>query len=212
LAHLLNHASAQEVATSLQEMTDIGTSSAGVAKTLDLLAAALAERPPLAELVDVVTTGPELSAAAKRDTGVVVSDLFRKAEQSVVVAGYAVYQRQKVFQALAGRMAERPELRVRLYFDISRKPGDTTIGDQLIKRFCRQFEETQWPAGSDRWRKRVCIFCKLHGGCAAEEHRDRFTAEIESRSGTDYGVPGFSGGSVAAGDGDLRTCPSRVAS
>ncbi|HEV3317467.1 MAG TPA: DISARM system phospholipase D-like protein DrmC [Candidatus Angelobacter sp.] len=147
LAHLLNHASAQVVAASLQEMADVGMPPAGIAQTLDLVAGAIAERPPLAELVDVVTTGPELSGAANRDTGVVVSDLFRKAEESVIVAGYAVYQGQKVFQALAERMAERPDLKVRLYLDISRKPGDTTISAQLIKRFCHQFEETQWPAG-----------------------------------------------------------------
>jgi PLD-like domain len=147
LAQLLSHASAQAAATSLQEMADAGTPPAGVAHSLDLLAAAIAERPRLAELIDVVTTGPELSGTANRDTGVVVSDLFRKAHQSVIVAGYAVYQGHKVFQALAERMAQRPELKVRLYLDISRKPGDTTISTQLVKRFCRQFEETQWPAG-----------------------------------------------------------------
>lgn len=104
LAQMLNHASAPAVSASLQAMADAGTPPAGIAQTLDLLAAAIDERPRLAELVDVVTTGPELGGAANRDTGVVVSDLFRKAEKSVIVAGYAVYQGQRVFQALAERM------------------------------------------------------------------------------------------------------------
>jgi phosphatidylserine/phosphatidylglycerophosphate/cardiolipin synthase-like enzyme len=147
LTQLLGQALAQAAATSLQQMANAGTPPAGIIQTLDLLAAAIAERPRLAELVDVVTTGPELSGTANRDTGVVVSDLFRKAEQSVIIAGYAVYQGQKVFQALAERMAERPALKVRLYLDISRRPGDTTISAQLVQRFCRQFEESQWPAG-----------------------------------------------------------------
>ena len=63
---------------------------------------------------------------------------------------------------------------MRLYLDISRKPGDTTISDQLVKRFCRQFEETQWPVGKpiseiyydpralDLDRKKVAI---LHAKC-----------------------------------------------
>lgn len=116
----------------------------GVSQSLELLATAIELRPKIEELVEVAT-GPQLSGVANRDTAVVVSDLFRRAEQSVLVAGYAVYQGQKVFQALAERMLERPALRVRMYLDIQRK-ADTTIEAALVDRICHGFRQTQWPA------------------------------------------------------------------
>lgn len=139
---------AHSVASSLQQLAQTGMESAGIAGTLELLASALSERSKIEELVEIVTTGPQVSGVANRDTGVVVSELFRQAGQSVVVAGYAVYQGQKVFQALAARMNERPDLAVRMYLDIQRKPGDTSMESELVKRFCHMFKTTQWPNGS----------------------------------------------------------------
>ena len=114
---------AHSIAASLQQLADIGMPPAGLASTLELLASAISARPKIEECVEVVATGPQVSGVSNRDTGVVVSDLFRKAEQSVVVVGYAVYQGQRVFQALGARMAEKSELKVRMYLDIQRKPG-----------------------------------------------------------------------------------------
>ena len=139
---------ADSVAHSLGEMSDSGMPAAGIAYTLELLAETIADRPKIEDLVQVVATGPEVSGVANRDTSVVVSDLFSRAEQSVVVIGYAVYQGQKVFQTLAARMNERPELNVRMYLDITRKPGDTTMASELVKRFCHHFRTTQWPGGA----------------------------------------------------------------
>jgi hypothetical protein len=61
-------------------------------------------------VIDLVTTGPEARTSAHRDTSVVVRELFVNAEHSVLIAGYAVYQGQRVFQALADRMLAKPEL------------------------------------------------------------------------------------------------------
>lgn len=139
--------SVESIASSLQEMAALGMSSAGLAQSLELLAAAVADRPRIEDLVELVATGPQVSGVANRDTRVAVSELFGKAERSVVVIGYAVYQGQKVFHALASRMSQRPELKVRMYLDIARKPGDTAIEADLVWRFCHSFRETQWPAG-----------------------------------------------------------------
>ena len=133
------------VAGSLQELSAVGMPATAIARTLELLAAALAERPRLEDIVDLVTTGPEVGGVANRETAVVVSDLFRRAEQTVLVAGYAVYQGQRVFQALADRMVQYPELRVRMYLDIQRKPGDTSAAAELVRAFCHRFRTTQWP-------------------------------------------------------------------
>lgn len=98
-------------------------------------------------MVDLVTTGPEAGGVTNRDTSVVVRDLFCTAEESVLVAGYAVYQGQKVFESLAERMTERPGLKVHMYLDIQRGRGDTTSAGDLERRFAHRFRETQWPRG-----------------------------------------------------------------
>ena len=124
-----------------------GMSPEALANCLELTAEALASRPQLDDLVDLVTTGPDAGGVANRSTAVVVSELFRNAQASVLIAGYAVYQGQKVFQALAERMAEIPTLQVRMFLDVARRQGDTSSAETLISRFVHQFKFTQWPVG-----------------------------------------------------------------
>jgi phosphatidylserine/phosphatidylglycerophosphate/cardiolipin synthase-like enzyme len=139
---------AAALAQSLTEMADSGMPAGGIAHTLELLAATMVDRPRIEDLVQLVATGPQVSGVANRDTSVVVSELFSQAEKSVLVVGYAVYQGQKVFQSLATRMTERPYLNVKMYLDITRKPGDTSMESELVKRFGHHFRTTQWPAGA----------------------------------------------------------------
>src|SRR5262249_47488238 len=73
-------------------------------------------------------------------------ELFRSAEHSVIVAGYAVYQGQRVFQDLADRMHQHPQLRVRMYLNVERKFGDTSLPSELIRTFSDRFRNEQWPA------------------------------------------------------------------
>ncbi len=95
--------------------------------------------------LDLVTTGPDTRGAANRDTGVVVRELFADATDSVLVAGFAIYQGQLVFQKLADRMRENPQLRVRIVVDIQRPFGDTTLTSELVRRFADRFRNQQWP-------------------------------------------------------------------
>ena len=143
---MLNSAVAAEISAGLQELASSGMPAAAIAKTLELLAMACESRPPLEDVIDLVTTGPEALGAANRDTSVVVRELFHKADESVLVAGYAVYQGQRVFQALADRMLERNGLKVRLFLDIQRRQGDTSAASELVGRFVHRFRTTQWPA------------------------------------------------------------------
>jgi phosphatidylserine/phosphatidylglycerophosphate/cardiolipin synthase-like enzyme len=136
------------IAESLRELAAADMQPEGIAQCLELLAQTIAERPQMEDLVEIVATGPQVTGVANRDTSVVVSDLFSRAQKSVVVVGYAVYQGRKVFEALSKRMTERPDLNVRMYLDITRKPGDTSIESELVKRFCYQFRSTQWPPGA----------------------------------------------------------------
>src|SRR5207244_1490016 len=80
-----------------------------------------------------------------RDTGVVVRELFGAATTEVVVAGFAIYQGREVFRRLAERMAELPALRVRMYLDVHRGPGDTTVASELAWKFVNRFRAINWP-------------------------------------------------------------------
>ena len=147
MQRLVHPSAAAELAAELQELAACGAPPSAIAAMLDILADRVVSQPPVEDLVDVVTTGPEVGGVANRDTCVVVAELFRNAESSVLVAGYAVHQGRRVFQALAERMAERNDLGVRMFLDIQRKPGDTSAASEIVKRFAQRFCDAQWPAG-----------------------------------------------------------------
>lgn len=143
----VNAVASEPVTRSLQELVASGIVPQGLARMLELFAEGLAERPPLEELVDLVTTAPDSGTTVMRDTSVVVRDLFHNATDSVVVIGYAIRQGQQVFQALANRMMDFPSLQVRMYLDIPRDVGDTAAPSEVVARFVERFRRTQWPLG-----------------------------------------------------------------
>ncbi len=176
---------ADAVAGALQQLADQGFAAQQLAATLELLLKDRAARSTTEESIELVTTGPEAPGVANRDTSVVVRDLFAYAEHSVLLAGYAVYQGQQVFRALADRMHERPELRVRMFLDISRGQGDTTVASDLVRRFAERFKTRQWPSGRRlpevfydprslelHAEKRAC----LHAKCIVVDHRTVFVS------------------------------------
>ena len=148
LGRLFTDALAASVAASLQSMAEAGMQPSAAAHALEMLASSISEHPQVEDLVDLVMTGPAVAGQENRDTSVVVSDLFRQAEETILIAGYAVYQGQKVFHALAQRMVERPTLRVRMFLDIQRKPGDTSSSAELVRRFAHRIQSDEWPLGS----------------------------------------------------------------
>jgi phosphatidylserine/phosphatidylglycerophosphate/cardiolipin synthase-like enzyme len=109
-----------------------------------LLATIVAERRQPDCSLEVVTSGPDATGAT-RDTGVVMRELFSIAEERVLVVGFAVYQGQQVFRALADRMEIRPRLAVRPCLDVSRRPGDTSKASGILERFATRFREREWP-------------------------------------------------------------------
>ena len=138
---------ANEIASSLQDFAALGVEAQALTRILGLLAAGMADRPPLEDLVDLVTTGPANGEEGGRDTSIVVRDLFHNAKNSVVVIGYAVHQGQKEFQALADQMMDCASLQVRMYLDIQRAAGDTSAPSELVRRFVDRFRCYQWPSG-----------------------------------------------------------------
>jgi phosphatidylserine/phosphatidylglycerophosphate/cardiolipin synthase-like enzyme len=136
---------AAAVSERLQGLADDGMMPRHIAALAEAILQARSGRLDEADLIDLVWTGPEASGTANRNTGVVVRELFSSARESVLVAGYAVYQGREVFRSLAARMAENPALKVRLYLDVRRQPGDATPDTELVARFARRFREQEWP-------------------------------------------------------------------
>ncbi|MGD0984777.1 MAG: DISARM system phospholipase D-like protein DrmC [Acidimicrobiales bacterium] len=129
----------------LMKLTAEGLSTEHLAYFFDVLASERESRERRETSVELVTTGPESDGFPTRDTRVVVRELFRQAEHSVVVVGYAVYQGLDVFQALVERMEARPELRVRMFLDVQRNHRDTSRPSEVLRLFAHRFRTDEWP-------------------------------------------------------------------
>jgi hypothetical protein len=138
-------ATAQHAAAWLDSLAGAGASGASLALVLDAIADDRERRAAVDDAIDLVSTGPETPAAANRDTRVVVSELFATACTSVLVVGYAVYNGRQVFRALGERMEQLPELDVRMFLDVQRPWRDTTLPEELLRRFARRFKTEEWP-------------------------------------------------------------------
>lgn len=138
----------EHAATLAAALEELGKDGLGPGQIAALLAVLAADRRGGREpglVVDLVATGPDAPGVASRDTSVVVRELFRHARESVLVVGYVVRQGRHVFQTLAGRMGELPDLRVRLCLDVSRHPGDTSLDSEILQRFAARFRTQEWP-------------------------------------------------------------------
>lgn len=132
-------------ATALNRLAANGCSPPALAATLDLLALAQERTGAVESAVQLVATGPEVAGVSLRDTSVVVQDLFRRAERSVIVAGYALYNARPIFQALADRMVAVEGLSVRLIVDIRRQSSDTSHESEILARYRTDFLKHHWP-------------------------------------------------------------------
>ena len=145
LQRIVGTADGDSISKRLGDLMSLGMTTEAVSACLELVAESVVSRPPLEDLVDLVTTGPEAGGVANRSTAVVVTDLFRNAQRSVLVAGYAIYQGQKIFQSLAEQMELYPDLQVRMFLDVPRTHGDTSSINDQIARFVHAFKTSQWP-------------------------------------------------------------------
>jgi hypothetical protein len=93
---------------------------------------------------ELVWTGPEGHQAFSRDTSVVVRELFETAQLSVLVSTFVVRQGVKVFEPLARRMDERPDLDVEVFLHVGRGPRDSRYESEILREFAAEFKG-DWP-------------------------------------------------------------------
>jgi len=134
------------VSDALKALSLEGCTPGGLASCLEVIADSASAWSSVEDKVQLVMTGPE-GRAYHRDTAVVVQDLFRRAERSILVAGYAFYQGREVFEELGRRMDELAALHVRVFLNVSRKPEDTASTAEIVSGFVQKFKAYNWPAG-----------------------------------------------------------------
>lgn len=115
-----------------------GPAAAGAA--LRLAREARASRSSLPP--ELVWTGEDATGEL-RETSVVVGELFRRAEREVLLAGFVVRYGASVFEVLAQRMEERPELTVQLFLNVGLKERRTA--DESVQLFAQRFRARDWP-------------------------------------------------------------------
>ena len=133
------------VARELTSLHDSGMQTAHIAYLLRACAEERASFHNSHRTIELVWSGPEVSGAQSRDTGVLVAELFATAEKSVLVAGFAVAQGKRVFKALSERMSEVPDLQVRMFLNVARPYRDSISEGELLKRFADRFRKDEWP-------------------------------------------------------------------
>jgi phosphatidylserine/phosphatidylglycerophosphate/cardiolipin synthase-like enzyme len=104
-------------------------------------------------LLNVVLSGPEVPGVPTRDTAAVMHSIVVKANQEILLVGYAVYNGKKLFAPIAKRLDEKPDLRVRFVLNIPRKYNDTSLDSEIVRRFTQDFWKKHWP-----WEKRPELF------------------------------------------------------
>jgi phosphatidylserine/phosphatidylglycerophosphate/cardiolipin synthase-like enzyme len=78
----------------------------------------------------------------------VYEELLGSAERSVWASTYAFFDGPSAFEVLAKRMDAKPGLQVTLLLNVQRKRGDTTVTDQLVRRFADRFWKHEWPGSA----------------------------------------------------------------
>ncbi|WP_254509744.1 DISARM system phospholipase D-like protein DrmC [Anatilimnocola floriformis] len=132
-------------------LSDLHTQAFVPAQLAVLLEALAVERDQadfnVERCVQMVATGPEDPAGERRDTSAVVQSMFAGATESVYIAGFAIYQGREVFQVLADRMEQLPNLTVRMFVNIGRTQNDTSRESEIVQRFRQRFQTREWPPG-----------------------------------------------------------------
>jgi phosphatidylserine/phosphatidylglycerophosphate/cardiolipin synthase-like enzyme len=133
-----------EIVRALSELDALGISGSAAAEWIRSVSRIQARTPR----PDLVWSGPEVAGLHARDTRRVYEELLGSAECTVWASTYAFFDGPKSFEILARRMEARPELRVTLLLNVERRRGDTTVTEQLVRRFTERFWKVDWPGAA----------------------------------------------------------------
>jgi len=143
----------QELSACLIQLRDSGWSLQHIADLVGGIADARGHASRPEELFDLVLSGPDVPGIPTRDTSTVMHTLIEQAKEEVLLVGYAVHNAKSLFQRLAQKMAASPELKVWFCLNIQRRPNDTSLSSEVVRRFATEFISKHWP-----WDARPVIY------------------------------------------------------
>ena len=126
-------ASSEALASELMRLSSEGMRPDHLALLMDAMAKSHETR--LAGGAELVWTGPESPVSQSRDTSIVVAELFRSATRSVLISTFVIKQARSVFESLARRMTEVPNLKVQLFVHVGRGDRDTRHESEILREF-----------------------------------------------------------------------------
>ena len=132
----------------LVELEQDGMAPRHMARTLTLLAEERAAAQKMSDRVQLVWTPTDHDHVDARDTAVVVQDLFRQAQRTVLITTYALDAGSKakaLFGDLAAHMDAQPAFAVRVIANIHRVHHDDTPASQLVRQFAKRLRDDVWP-------------------------------------------------------------------
>ena len=136
---------ATEVAATLRDLGAAGLTPPQMSLIVRGIAEARGTVAKPSDLYDLVLSGPDLPGVPMSDTAAVMHTLVTHAEREILLVGYAVYDGRRLFDPLARRMEERPELAVTLCLDIARPYGNDEPAAAIVSRFALDFRSRHWP-------------------------------------------------------------------
>jgi len=170
---------AAELKTCLEELQQNGMTPAQIALLVEAVVKARENNPIPASLFDLVLSGPDLPGIPTADTAAVVHTLIEGAISEVLFVSYAIHQGQRLFERLAAKVNESPSLRVAFFLDVPRKYTDSSLSNEIVRRFAKEFKEKHWPwqplpevfydprSLSEEWEQRS----SLHAKCVVVDRR-----------------------------------------
>jgi len=136
---------ANEVCACFDKLREQGMTPIHIGLLTEAIAAARGNAVSPEFLIDLVISGPEVTGIPTADTGATVQTLIENAQDEVLLIGYAVHNGKRLFRRLAERMEQTPSLCVKFHLDIPRKPTDTSLSSEIVRRFARDFVTKHWP-------------------------------------------------------------------
>lgn len=136
------------VEAALAKLDSDGMAPLHIAHAIHLLVEERDAGQRMSDRVQLVWSPPDLDAVDARDTSVVVQELFRRAQSSVLISTFAIDEKKKaetLFGELAARMDADPRLAVRVFANIHRNHLDETPSIGLVRDFAARIRDQVWP-------------------------------------------------------------------
>lgn len=189
-------AQAVAVHENLEELQKQGMAPAHIALMLDAIAQARERAADPQFLFELVLSGPEVPGVPTADTAATLQTLIENAQTEILLVGYTVHNGKKLFKRLAERMESAPGLHVVFCLDIARKPADTSLASEIVRRFAREFVTKHWPGSklpevfydpralAETWEERASLHakCVIVDRCIAIVTSANFTEAAHSKN------------------------------